>query len=350
MSDSILHVGVVGMGIGQWHVESFSATPGCRVVALCDTDDARLKEASSKHGVDRTYADYRELCRADDVDVVSVCVPNSLHSKIAVAAFEAGKHVVCEKPLANTVANARAIVDAKNSAGTIGMTAMKLRYGPEATHIRRQLDDGALGDIYYGWSTYLRGLDGIPMRPSFTRKASSGGGALIDNGVHLLDLTWYLMGCPDPVSVCGMTTQDLSPVGAANREKVAEAGGSEFFDVEDFGCGIVRFANGAAAMLENGWSTFVTEPTFSVRVLGTEGGATLGPFSVATEKEGAAIDQAPEVDTIDAEDQFAHFARRVRDGIQPNSTIEQGYRMVQMLAALYESHRTGRSVDVAEVR
>jgi len=350
MTDSTLHIGVVGMGVGQWHVENFSKVPGCKVVALCDTDATRLAAAAEKWGVKRTFADYREMCAAPDIDAVSVCVPNAVHAEISVAAFRAGKHVICEKPLADTPAHAREILDAKNASGKIGMAAMKLRYWPEAAYVRRLVDEGTLGRIYYGWSTYLRGLDGIPMRPTFTVKALSGGGALIDNGVHLLDLTWYLMGCPEPTSAMGMTTQDLSPIGKANRQKIAAAGGKKAFDVEDFGCGIIRFADGAAAMLDNAWSTFVVDGTFSVRVLGTEGGATLLPFSVCAEKDGKNANVTPDAKTLPSEDQFHHFVRCIREGRQPISTIEQGEQMVRMLTALYRSHETGASVDVAAVR
>ena len=226
------------------------------------------------------------------------------------------------------------------------MTAMKLRFGKEAAYIRREVDEGTLGHVYYGWSTYLRGLDGVPMRPTFTRKSVSGGGAIIDNGVHLLDLTWYLMGCPDPVSVTGMTDLSYAPIGAANQNRVAEAGGKDVFDVETFGCGMIRFANGAATMLDNGWSTFVAEPTFSVRVLGTEGGATLLPFTFVREHDGAAVSVAPDPATLPEETQFAHFIRCIREGNEPLSTIEQGVRMVRMLDALYESDRTAKSVAV----
>jgi predicted dehydrogenase len=116
--------------------------------------------------------------------------------------------------------------------------------------------------------------------------------------------------------------------------------------VEDFGCGIVRFKNGAAAMLENGWSTFVRDPTFSIRVLGTQAGATLLPFTVVAERDGKAVDVTPDPKTLAAEDQFHHFVRCVREGGEPTSSIEQGATMVRMLDALYRSHGTGRWAEI----
>ena len=350
MENSKVQLGIVGLGVGQWHINNYLKVPEAALVALCDVDKAKLEHTAARLNIKKTYVDYRELCEDDEIDAVSVCVPNFLHAPISIYALEHGKHILCEKPLAHTVEAGESILKAAQASGKKAMVAMKLRYSKEAQYIRSLADQGRLGDIYYGFSTYLRGIDGVPgMGGWFTTKAKSGGGALIDNGVHLLDLTWYLMGCPEPVSAMGMTDEAFAPVGRANREAIEEAGGSDFFDVEDFGCGIVRFADGSAAMLDNGWSTFVADPTFLVRVMGTEGGATLGPFSFVVEQEGKSKDAAPAASSLEPMDQFSHFAACVRDMQEPASTIEQGYQMLQMLTALYRSSETGASVAMADL-
>lgn len=346
MRNGKVQVGVVGLRLGAWHAESFAEVPGAALSALCDVDRDRLASAASRFKVERTYEDYRALCEDERVDAVSVCVPNYLHAPICVHALEHGKHVLCEKPLAHTVKAGERILEAARASGTQAMVAMKLRYSKEARHIRGLVDAGRLGEIYYGSSTYLRGIDGIPgLGGWFTTKAQSGGGALIDNGVHLLDLTWYLMGCPKPTCVLGATTDGMAPIGAANRRRVAELTEGTF-DVDDFGTGLVRCENGATMFLENGWSTFVQEETMNVRLLGTTGGATLWPFGVVGEQDGKCAASVPDLGQAPEESQFEHFIRCIVADREPDSSIEQGLTVLRMLDALYRSDREGGAAEV----
>jgi len=344
MKNGKVQIGVVGLGVGRWHIESFGNVPQAQVVALCDVDEAKLKATSEQVNVDNIYASYEELCRDETVDAVSVCVPNVLHAPVSICALEHGKHVLCEKPLANSVENGEKILEAARKSDRRAMVAMKLRYAREAQYIRGLVEEGRLGEIYYGFSTYLRDIKGIPKLGGwFTRKSSSGGGALIDNGVHLLDLTWYLMGCPKPTTAFGMTSTTFAPVGEANKKTVAKAGPGAF-DVDDFGAGLIKCENGASISLENGWSTFVKEGTCSVRVLGTEGGATLWPFEVMTEWDGRCVPVTPDAETLQAEDEFAHFARCIVEDREPGSTVEQGLAVLRMLDGLYRSDAEGGAV------
>lgn len=345
MKNGNVQIGVIGLGVGRWHIESYREVSDAKVVALCDVDEEKLTKVSEHYGITRTYTDYKALCEDETIDAVSVCVPNALHAPIAVYALEHGRHVLCEKPLADTVAHGQEILQAARQAAkraTVkAMVAMKLRYSKEAQYIRGQVEAGKLGHVYYGFSTYLRDIAGIPgMGGWFTRKSMSGGGALIDNGVHLLDLTWYLMGCPNPVMAFGMTSTRFAPVGSSNRRRV-KALGEGSFDVDDFGTGLIKCMDGSCVFLENGWSTFVKDGTCSVRVLGTQGGATLWPFAVIGEEDGKCVSGTPDVETLPEENQFAHFIRCIVEDREPGSNIQQGLTVLRMLDGLYRSDTRG---------
>ena len=341
-----LRLAVIGLGIGRWHAENYGQVTGAELVALCDVNKVTLRSAADDYGIKKTFTDYRELCADDDIDAVSVCVPNNLHAAIATCALKHGKHVLCEKPLADTVANAEAIAKAAKKSGRVAMVAMKFRFGGEATYVRKQLDAGAFGDVYYGCNTYVRPLGGIPgMGGWFTKKRQSGGGALIDNGVHLLDLNWYLMGCPAPKSAMGATYAKFGPRG------LGSAGWSRgpdptAFDVEDFGAGMIRFKDGSSIVMDNGWAACVESGTIGVRVLGDKGGATLFPLTVTLEKNGACSDATPKTKKLPEKSQFQHFVDCIRRDVPCISPVEQGVAMVKMLDALYRSAKSGESVKI----
>lgn len=343
-----LNVAVIGLGIGRWHAESYLETPNTRLAALCDVDAKRLTEAKELYGIEKVYTSYEELCEDPEVDAVSVCVPNHLHAPISIYALERGKHVLCEKPLANSVANGEAMVAAARRWGRVAMVAMKFRYTSEAATIRRLVEDGELGDIYYGWTTYLRPLGGIPgMGGWFTRKPLSGGGPLIDNGVHFLDLVWWLMGCPTPTRVSGATYAAFGPrgKGAAGWNRLPTP---EEFSVEDLGVALIRFQNGATILMDNGWAGFVPREVIGVRIMGTEGGATLWPYSIAGEKDGRVVDRTADVSKVDMVSQFYHFADCALHGKTPLSSFENCFQVTRMLEAIYRSAETGTDVSIEE--
>jgi predicted dehydrogenase len=283
----------------------------------------------------KRYDSFEGLCDDPDVDAVSICLPNFLHEKAAVRAFEAGKHVMCEKPLADSVAGGQRIVEAAGKSGTVFMMNLHQRFTPGATHIRKLVDAGDFGDVYYSFSSYLRHPGGIPSGVGgwFYRKAQSGGGALLDNGVHLIDQQWYLMGCPQPVEAMGKTYTKFGP------DLVDKA-----FDVDDFAAGMVRFENDAVLMFDNAWASILDEPTHFVRVLGTKMGGTAQPFKVTRLKGTDCEDVTP--DKVETENPVAHFVRCIREGATPVVTPEQGLTMLKIVDALYRSAESGSSATI----
>ena len=339
---STVRIGVIGVRLGRWHVESFGQVPGCEVQAVCDMDPARLADVQSQFGVARTYERVADILADPDLDAVSVCLPNHLHAEVAVAALQAGKHVLIEKPLARTAAEGEQIVDAARRAGKQAMVAMKFRFSPEAQFLKRHVESGALGNLYYGWNRYIRPVGkGIPGR-WFCRRQFSGGGSLIDNGVHMLDITWHLMGHPAPVEAFGSCSAQFGPRGKGLAAEDAQA-----FDVDDFAAGMIRFANGATILLDNAWVAHVHETQIGAWVCGTEGSGSLWPFRLVEDRDGASRDVTPAAESLAGENQFAHFVRSVRDNVPNASPAQQGLVMLRMLEALYHSSQLGCSVRVA---
>jgi predicted dehydrogenase len=334
-----VRVGVIGLGIGKWHAESYQHTSGAELVALCDRDRRLLKAVGKDRGITRLYPRIDDMLADPDVDAVSVCLPNYLHARVSVAAMERGKHVLCEKPLAATVRGARDILRGMRLTGRTCMVAMKFRFTPEAHVISDYLRRGELGDPYYGCTHYLRPIQGIPTGKQnwFVKKNRSGGGALIDNGVHLLDLNWYLMGCPDPVFAFGSTYakfgQDMEPI-------------KKDFNVEDFGCGLIKFANGATIYLDNAWASMVESEVIGLRVLGTRGGATMWPFDIVQSRDGKNRSVKPPLEGMVVQTQFEHFIRCVQEGRPSISPPEQGLTMLKMLDAIYVSQKRGKAVPL----
>ena len=332
-------LGVIGVRLGRWHVESFLQVPDSEVTAVCDLDAQRLEAVKAEFEVPRGYTTVEDLLADDELDAVSVCLPNFLHAQVAIAALKAGKHVLIEKPLARTVAEGEAIVEAARHTGLQVMVAMKFRFLPQVAYLKRQIEAGNLGHIYYGWNRYLRPVGkGIPGR-WFCRRELSGGGTLIDNGVHLLDVTWHLMGHPEPVEVLGACYAEFGPRGKGTPPEDVAA-----FDVEDFAAGMIRFADGSSMVLDNAWAAHVADTQIGATVFGSEGGGSVWPFQVVEERDGKSSDVTPPVEQLPTETQFAHFVRSIREGTPNTSPAEQGLVVLRMLAALDRSARSARSV------
>jgi len=246
-----LKVGVIGVGgIANTHFPGWKESPHAEVIALSDVVPETLKRAGETQGVELLYEKPEELIANKDIDIVDICTPNMYHTPLAVAALKAGKHVLCEKPLAPTPKDIQKMIAARDESGKMLMTAQHFRFQGSAQALKAELDRGLLGDVYHARSWMLR-RSAAPTRPGFILKQHSGGGPCIDIGVHILDLTLWMMGHPKPVSVVGVTQDKLAHQPGA----FSNWGGPipKEFDVEEFAAAFVHFANGATLVLEVSW-------------------------------------------------------------------------------------------------
>ncbi len=352
---SQLRVGVIGVG----GIAEVSHLPGyeqagavIRGVATLEPD--RIAALIDRYRIDVVTDDHRELLSRDDIDAVSVCVPTYLHEGVVIAALEAGKHVLCEKPPGITAAEAERMDDAARRADRLLCYALSARFGPAARKIRGFVEAGQFGTIYAARAGWMR-RRGNPAG-WFTRKEHAGGGALIDLGVHGLDLAWWLMGCPRPVAASGATYREFGHYlgdDAATPDPVMQRHLAQqpktAFDVEDAGFAFVRFDGGAHLMLEASWALNCRGEHRYVTLYGTRSGAEVFPqaASIYSDMDGTLVDIEPYVPTASGYlEQLRHFVAVAQGHEQPVAPSSQGVTLMKMLDAIYRSAETGREVAI----
>ncbi len=348
--NSRIRIGVVGVGIGSLHIEGYKQSPDAEVAAVADINESRAKETAARFGIPKVYKDYEKMLESEKLDAVSVCTPNSLHAPVAIAAFESGCHVICEKPIATNAREGQQMVDAGKKARRIFMMGFNNRFRGDTQVLKGFIDQGVLGDIYYAKTGWLR-RRGIPgLGGWFTTKALSGGGPLIDLGVHVLDLALYLMGNPKPVGAYGATYAKFGP-DKPGRQDFAAADSKGGFDVEDLAAGLIRFHNDATIVLEASWASNVASERIYTSLLGTKGGADLDPLRIFTEMNGSQVDIAPQFPQVSGHHaEILHFVDCVKNDREPISTGVHGLDVIKILDAIYESAETGQMVSIKEAR
>lgn len=279
-SSKRLRAGVVGLGwAGQQHLDGYQRASGVDLVGLAGMEPDHLVRLADEYEIEHRFADWADMIKGVELDVLSVCTPPSLHAPIAIAALEAGIHVLSEKPMALDAASARQMVDAAKANGRILDVSFNHRRKAEVTAVKELIDKGLLGDIYYAKAGWMR-HHGIPggVGNWFSRKATSGGGPMMDIGVHMLDMALYLMGEPSVQTVSASTYAAFGPRGRGRgRYGAQQVGASDpvDFEVEDLATAFVRMDNGSTLLLESSWAQGVGHDDMYVTLFGTEGGAEL---------------------------------------------------------------------------
>ncbi len=347
MSGKKLKVGLIGSGgIAQTaHLPGYAAIPElCEIVAIADINEEAIRATTEKFSVPHVFHDYNELLAMPEIDAVSICTPNYLHFEPTIAAFAAGKHVLCEKPIAMNAIQAKQMVEAGHKAGKKLQVGYNTRFAPQSQLLKSYIDAGDLGDIYYARAQALR-RRGIPGWGVFINKEKQGGGPLIDIGVHILDLTLWLMGHPKPVAASGITYAKFG-----HRSDVVGFLGQwdhENFTVEDFAAALIRLDNGATIVLESSFVANIPEDIMTTTLCGTEGGAVSSPLTIIQEKHKSLQTFKPEVPTKVVNSHYEEvkqFVLAVLNDTEPLVTGEHGLMVAQVMDAIYKSSETGREV------
>jgi len=346
-----LNLGIIGTGWpGQMHAEAIKTTSLANLYAGADVDEQRLATFQSDYGPDKTFRDYHELLEDPNVDAVIVCLPNFLHFPASLAALEAGKHVLCEKPPTLNATEMKALRDEAAKRKLTYSFSRQFRFTPAMRAAKKAIEEGRLGEIYHAQATFVRSR-GIPAGVGnwFTEKKRSGGGALIDIGIHALDAVWYLMGTPRPLSISAKVFRNF-----AHLAKVP------VFDVEDAAYAFIRFANGAVVQLETSWAGNLTddipprqyfgqESNNSI-LYGTKGSVRLRPLTLFEDRGGELVSVPLEV----AEDEPNGFALQMRNFLEsvagdaePVNNAAQAVELMEMIDAIYASSELGREVLIA---
>jgi Predicted dehydrogenases and related proteins len=352
-------VGVIGLGFaGTTHLDAFTALAGATVVALAGKEEDRLRELGRSRSVSNLYTDWEELVARDDLDVVSIGVPNNLHHPIAIAALNSGKHVFCEKPLAVSSALAEDMVNAARTNNRVLEIAYNHRRRADVQYLRRYLEESPLGAIYHTRASWLR-RNGIPGLGSwFTNKALSGGGPLIDLGSHVLDIALFLLGEPLVTSVSAVAYGELGRARRGASSHGVSSPAEHDFDVEDFSSALLRFENGSSMHLEASWASYSkVHEDIEVEILGIAGGvrlhvdnyATAGTVTLYRDIAGAPSVVRPNIPVPAGHHQavIAEFVATVKSGTYAESHGDYALHRSRVIDAIYHSAAEKKEVELA---
>jgi predicted dehydrogenase len=343
-----INVGVIGTGgiaVGQ-HLPALEKQPDVKILAVSDVNEEAAKNAAERFKVDHVFADYKKLLEMDEIDAVHICTPNFLHAAPTIDALNAGKHVMVEKPLARNATEGAGMVETARKTGKKLMVAQNMRFSPEIQCLKRYIDAGALGEIYFArvWALRRRGIPGWGV---FTDKEKQGGGPLIDIGVHVLDFTMYLMGHPKPISASG---QAFTKIGNTPGH-VGMMGDWDYkkFTVEDYAAAFVRFDTGSSLVIESSFAANIGENKFCSSLLGTVGGAESHPLRIFSEENGTLVDKTPAF--LPKASSYELEARGFYDAIHNDTEVpvtgEQALNVMKILDGIYQSSDEGKEVAIS---
>jgi predicted dehydrogenase len=356
MADN-LRIGIIGCGIGDFHAEAYLLDRRADVVSLTGLDIPRCLELCKKHGIPEHTANYEDLLARSDVDAVSIAVPNYLHAPIAIAALRAGKHVLLEKPIGLTAAEGEQIVAEANAAGKVLGIAFSKRYRADVELLKSQTRAGALGEIYYAKAFWMRRA-GIPGLGSwFTNKGLSGGGSLIDLGVHVIDMVLWLMGNPTITTVSAATYAKLGPKGrghwAGHR---FQHNAENAFEVDDLATAMLRTDTGAVIQLETSWATYSSHTDdHGVVLMGDEGGAEIrihdyqksGALKFFSDINGVPVDTQPRTVVQHEHLQVVkRFIDAITLGVPMSPSGQEGVDRARIIDSIYESAALGHEITI----
>jgi predicted dehydrogenase len=349
---SKLKIGVVGAGsISESHLNSYKNNADAEIYAICDLNEERARQKAEKFGASRVFTDYKEMLALPEIDAISVCTWNNSHAPISIAALNAGKHVLCEKPLCRTVEEAFEVEEAVRKSGKVLQVGFVRRYASNTQILKSFIDAGDLGEIYYAKASCLRRL-GNP-GGWFADKERSGGGPLIDLGVHVIDICWYLMGRPKVKSISGNTYNKLG--NRANVKNLSFYKASDYDPskntVEDLANAVIRFENGASLMVDVSFTLHSKKDELSIKLYGDKGGAELEPeLAIVLEKHDTILNATPQVNKLSFDftsafqNEINHFVDSVLGRKKTLSPVEDGVEMMKILCGIYESAEQGREI------
>lgn len=364
MSEEKLSVAVIGTGMiaNAGHIPAWKNQREVEIVAVADVDETRARMVAESEGIPHAYGDWKQMLTSVHPDVVSICTPNMYHREQAIAALESGAHVLCEKPIATTYADAEAMYAAADAAGRELYVCQSMRFYNNMIAAKEFVEAGRLGEVYFAEVVGMR-RRGIPTWGQFHMKKHSGAGPVYDLGVHQFDGLFWLLGNPGVTAVSAQTFTKLGNRDEGLKTSLAESGAPlgvltprayDFheFDVEDMAAGFIRLAGGGVVTFRISWAANITRETFNTTVLGTDGGLTTDPFALATNLGSYQVDVTPRL-PADRDVHFSghwvaveQFMNVLRGKEEPLVKREEVFTTMKVLDAIYRSAEEGREIEV----
>ena len=334
MPRKTLRIGLVGVGAAAQinHIPALKRLEGVEIVALCDRDPEKAARVAQKFGVPQSSGRFDDLLANDELDAVDLCTPNFLHAPMATAALEAGKHVLCERPLARSAEEAAAMTRAAKKSDRVLMCALQHRFRADAQLLKKFVEKGDLGELFFAKAGWLRQRSDWDSDEWRRQKRESGGGVVLDLGFQMLDLSLWMLGGPRVESVTA----------SVHRQRKGE--------VEDSASAFFRLAGGATLTLELTWGLLMEKDFAYVNLFGSGGAALLNPLRVHKAMHGTLVNVTPTLETSrnqykhSVEAQLGHFADVLRKGVKPLGTAEEILPVMELMDAVYRSAEQGKEV------
>jgi len=338
-------VGIVGIGgIGRVHIEGWKKIGEVEIYGISDVRPDFLDDVSKKYEIPVAVKNYKDLLKVAEIDIIDVCTPNAFHYPITIDALNAGKHVICEKPIATKSQHVKKMIETSKKNKKKLMTAQHQRFFQSSQMIKKIIDDDILGEIYFAICNALRRRE-LPARDTFIKKELSGGGPLFDIGVHMLDLVYWFMGCPDVDSVKAVTFAKLAKMdnitgswGHWDRKKI---------DVEDFAAGFIVFKDGRALQLTCSFLSNLPS-NWSAHLYGTKSGIIWPEMKFFSEISGFHQDSSLTPIVVDNEPphhkELKHFLECVKNDKEVLVKPEESLKVIEILEAMYKSAETGKEI------
>lgn len=334
MARKILRIGLVGVGAAAQvnHIPALRKIEDLELVALCDRDPEKVARVAQKFQIPRSYTRFEELLSDDEVHAIDICTPNFLHAPMAMAALEAGKHVLCERPLARSAEEAGAMVKAAKKNDRMLMCAVQHRFREDAQLLRKFVQNGDLGDIFLAKAGWLRQRTEWDSDEWRRLRREAGGGVVLDLGFQMLDQALWIMGAPKVESVTA----------SVHRRTKGEG--------EDSATAFLRLTSGATLSLELTWGLLMERDFAYLNLFGTGGAALLNPLRIHKGMHGTLVNVTPTMPTPgnqfkqSVEAQIAHFAESLRKTGRPMGSAEEILPVMELMDAIYRSAEQGKEV------
>lgn len=361
-----LKVAIIGTGMiaNAAHIPAWKdLADQVQIVAVADDREQAARETARRHGIPNHYTDYQKMLEAEKPDIVSVCTPNRFHKPAAIAALRAGAHVLCEKPLSASAADAKEMYDEARACGKLLCANQTMRFDPNVLAAKAFYDAGAVGRPYFVEANIIR-RRGIPKWGFFHIAEYNAAGPGFDIGVHILDAILWILGAPKVLAVSGQTYRELGDQNEGLLESLSESGApagvftprpydcSEF-DVEDFAAGFVRLEGGITLSLKASWALNAPEESGVSYISGTKGGVMLLPKAqLITNMAGYQVDVTPRIPAprdVHFEDHYhatSHFLKVIAGEAELLVKEDEVLNVLRVLDALYQSGREGREITV----
>ena len=340
-----LRMGIIGVGgIAQGrHIPAFlKLQDKVELTAVNDMNQERAREVAEKYDIPHVFADYHDLFK--EVDAVTICTPNKFHAEISIAALDAGVHVLCEKPMAITSEEAERMVEASRKAGKLLSIGYHYRYTEAGQTAKKAVSNNEIGDPLVTRVQALRRRK-VPGWGVFTNKELQGGGSLIDFGCHMLDLSIWLLGDPEPVEVMGKTYNRLSKT--PNQINDWGVFDHETFEVDDHVTAYITFENGMSLQFECSWAANIKEDKIHLSISGADGGLNVYPFELYQPKLGKMMESTAEAEHNEAKAGDVQAENFVSSCLGETELVvkpEEAMKISKIIEAIYKSSEIGTSV------